>query len=174
MIIDLERFLKQERPRWAELQTMLDQLESRDQETLDLSSARRLHYLYERAGSDLGKLRTAGGEPELCRYLETIIARAYTLIHGRARRRRRLRPLHWLGRTFPRAVRRRWRAGALSVSIMLAGVLLGVIALRVDPTAKEELLPYGHGQMDPADRVAEEEQTGGAEIRGQETEFRCT
>jgi uncharacterized membrane protein SpoIIM required for sporulation len=40
---------------------------------------------------------------------------------------------------------------------MLVGSLFGGIALIADPEAKAVLLPYEHLQMDPAERVAEEE-----------------
>jgi uncharacterized membrane protein SpoIIM required for sporulation len=157
VIIDLDRFLGEERPRWDELGRLLDRIERMGMEDLALRDARRLHYLYERTGSDLVKIKTAAADPKLAAHLESLLARAYAQIHGRRRRATRIRPIHWLVRTLPRTVRRRWRAGALSVSVTLAGVLLGIILLQVNPDAKRTLLPFGHGEMDPSERVAEEE-----------------
>ncbi len=171
MIIDLDRFLREERPRWTRLAELLDGIERRGMEQLSLRDARELHYLYERTGSDLVKIKTAAADPKLAAHLESLLARAYSQIHGSRRHATRLRPIHWLIRTLPQTVRRRWRAGALSVTVTLAGALLGAILLSVNAEAKETLLPFGHGQMDPSERVAEEESEKDQGIEGREGAF---
>ena len=60
MILDLERFLAQERPHWQGLEHLLNRLEAGD--SLALEEARRLHALYERASADLARLDAS---PEL-------------------------------------------------------------------------------------------------------------
>jgi uncharacterized membrane protein SpoIIM required for sporulation len=56
--------------------------------------------------------------------------------------------------------RRRARAFALSSLVTVAGALFGAGAILVDPEAKAILLPFGHGEMDPSERVAREEAEG--------------
>lgn len=170
MIIDLDRFLREERPRWTRLAELLDHIERAGVERLSLRDARELHYLYERTGSDLVKIQTAAADPKLASHLESLLARAYVQIHGRRRRATRLRPIHWLGKTLPRTIRRRWRAGALSLAVTLGGALLGAILLSVNPDAKRHLLPFGHGEMNPSQRVAEEEE-GEPDVAGHEAPF---
>ena len=69
MIIDLERFITEERPRWNELERFLDRLANEAAYRFNMATARRFHYLYQRASSDLVKLGTYGAEPELLQYL---------------------------------------------------------------------------------------------------------
>src|SRR5216117_1693615 len=56
MIIDLEKFLADERPAWAELELSLKKLEEEPNLQLSLEQARRFHYLYQRASADLAAL----------------------------------------------------------------------------------------------------------------------
>ena len=50
-------------------------------EGLTFDEAQRLHYLYERTAADLGRLTTFASEPELTRYLESLMAKAYAELH---------------------------------------------------------------------------------------------
>ena len=58
MIIDLQKFSATERPAWQELEKLLDRIEGDPVFKLNLSQARRFHYLYERASADLARLVT--------------------------------------------------------------------------------------------------------------------
>jgi len=157
MIIDLEKFLAAERPHWAELETMLGRIEADLNAPLPLEQAARLHYLYERAASDLGKLATFASEPETRRYLESLVARAYGEIHETRSRRHRFAPLRWFAGTFPRTVRHHVRALALAVAVTLAGCLFGGGATLLDPGSRHVTMPFGHDRMTPGERVAREE-----------------
>src|SRR5262249_19465429 len=55
--------------------------------------------------------------------------------------------------------------------ITLAGCALGAFVIERDPEAKQALLPFGHGQMDPSKRVAMEEKRGEATVAGRQTSF---
>lgn len=171
MIVDLERFLREERPFWEELEGMLGRLEADLGCRLSLEEVRRLHYLYQRASADLARVATFSAEPATRRYLETLVARAYGHVHAGSEGRVRLRFGTWLLGTFPRTVRRHARALALSAALTAAGVLFGAGALLLDPRAKEVLLPFAHLQMDPAERVALEEAGAGRGAGGQQTPF---
>jgi uncharacterized membrane protein SpoIIM required for sporulation len=171
VIIDLRRFIETERPYWTELEAMLDRLDDQLADRLNVEQARRLHYLYERAAADLGRLTTFASEPELRAFLERIVARAYAHVHEQRRRMERFRPMAWLFGTFPRTFRRRVRAFWLSVALTLAGVIFGGVAVAVDPEAKAIILPMPHLQMHPSERVAQEERMEGRNMDGAMASF---
>jgi uncharacterized membrane protein SpoIIM required for sporulation len=171
MVIDLEKFVSAERPYWVELEALLGKLEADAGLRLDLKQLQRLHYLYERTSADLGKLVTFASEPETRRYLETLVARAYGEIHETREKPHRLAPLDWFFQTFPQTFRRHAGAFWLAVAITMVGVLFGLGAVALDAEAKGILLPFGHGEMDPAKRVAREERDGGKHLEGQKGTF---
>ena len=156
MIIDLEKFSAAERPVWQELEAMLNAVESSPSLRLGLDQARRLSYLYERTSADLARLVTFSAEPGLRRYLEALVARAYSEIHE-TRTRQRLAPLAWFLHTLPQTFRRHVKAFYLSLAITMAGCAFGALALAFDPESKGVIMPFAHLQGDPAERVAREE-----------------
>ena len=172
MIVDLERFIERERPLWDELEYVLDRLERTSGKGLDLAQAKRLHYLYERAAAALARIQTFSSDPDVREHLESLVARAYGLIHSAGRRQgRRFNPLTWFVGTFPRTVRRHWRALALATAVLLAGTLFGGAAVIYDPDSRHALMPFGHADMRPRDRVAQEEAAGGTRATGMKTAF---
>src|SRR5438552_11898195 len=58
MIIDLQRFIATERKHWAELESLLDKLESDPGFKLDLEQLKHFHHHYERTSADLAKVAT--------------------------------------------------------------------------------------------------------------------
>jgi uncharacterized membrane protein SpoIIM required for sporulation len=170
MIIDLPRFIAGERPYWTALEKQLERLEEQPEWRMPLEEARRFHYLYERASSDLARLATFASEPELRTYLENLVARAYGEIHE-TRQRQRFAPLRWFFYTLPQAFRRHVRAFWLSLAVTLAGCAFGALALALDPEAKPILMPFSHLLGDPADRVAAEEKMQSDALSGQKSTF---
>ena len=169
MIIDLPRFLAAERPSWTELDDALRRLEEEPDHRMTLDEAMRLHFLYQKVSADLVRLTTFASEPDLQRFLESLVARAYGEIHGARKRGARWRPFHWFFVQFPLVFRRRWRAFALSVLVTIVGITFGGFATALDPEAKSALLPgqFSHLSGDPAERVKEEEsETRGAHLEG--------
>ena len=174
MIIDLEKFVAAEQPHWRELETQLDALDfdRSARGALDLPRAERLHYLYQRAASDLARLATFSAESEVRRTLGALVARAYAEIHSHSGvSAERWQPLTWLTVSFPLAFRRHLQAFWLSVAATLLGVAFGGLALAVDPDAKTVILPFPHLLGNPADRVAEEEQGRGETLAGHKASF---
>lgn len=160
MIIDLENFISTGRPHWEELEQLLRRFETADANKT-ITDAQRLHYLYERVSADLNKLTTFANEPETRRYLENLVARSYSEIHAGRMRGQHFRPLHWFFNTFPRTFRKHIRAFQLTVVITLVGCVFGWFAVQLDPAAKSVLLPFGHGDRDPRERVQKEEERFG-------------
>src|SRR5262249_16594300 len=110
MIIDLQKFAAAERPYWTELESMLNRLESDPSHAMPLPQVRHFHYLYERTSADLARIMTFSAEPETRRYLEHLVARAYSEIHETREKQHRLAPASWLMRTLPQTFRRHTRA----------------------------------------------------------------
>jgi uncharacterized membrane protein SpoIIM required for sporulation len=171
MIIDLQKFSATERPVWKELEALVDRIESGASAKLTLEQARRLHYLYERTSADLAKLVTFSAEPELRRYLEALVARAYAEIHSTRHQRQRFAPGHWFLHTLPQTFRRHLKAFWLSLAITLVGCTFGAFALAFDPEAKSVIMPFEHLHGDPSDRVAEEEAAQQDRLVGGKTSF---
>ena len=73
MIIDLPRFIEQEKPYWNELEQWLERLETNPERALGLKQVERLHYLYERAASDLAGMRIRKRVPRPGRLVQVMV-----------------------------------------------------------------------------------------------------
>ncbi len=171
MIVDLKRFLSSEEPYWKELESVLKELETRVERNLSLDEAKRFHYLYQRASSDLVKLGAFPSEPRIRQYLESLVTRAYAEIHETRDKPRRLSPRTWLFKTFPQTFRRHIRAFAVAVIITIVGNAFGALAISLDPDSKEVLMPFSHLQGDPSKRVQYEESRTKDRLEGRRTSF---
>lgn len=158
MLIDIQKFIKTERPGWEELEAIIVSLEKHPLASLSLNEVRRFHYLYERVSSDLAKLSTFATEPETRRYLESLVARAYGQIHETRQKPDLTMPWKWLSRTFPRTFRRHIKAFYLSVAVTIVGTAFGGMLMAVDPTTKQYLMPFPGLNDSPSERVAQEEE----------------
>jgi len=171
MIIDLARFLSEERPHWSALEKALDQLERDPAHRMDLSETLRFHELYERASADLARIDTFASEPEFRRYLESLVARSYAEIHETREKRARFNPWRWFTEVFPRAFRRRLGAFWLSLAVTIAGCVFGGIAIRVDPEARDVIMPFPGLKESPAERVHREEAAKSDRLAGHKSTF---
>jgi uncharacterized membrane protein SpoIIM required for sporulation len=171
VIIDLERFIETERPHWMALETALKRLDSAATEPPDLEELLRLHALYKRASADLARVATFSAEPEIRRYLESLVSRAYGEIHETRPRPHRIAPLRFLAVTFPRTFRAHLRAFSVAVLLTLGGCALGGAAVVLDPEAKEALVPFEGLRESPAERVQREERTLRDRLSGRKSTF---
>lgn len=174
MIIDLQKFITEERPYWHELEDLLDQREGDPLYKANLAQLKRFHYLYQRASADLAKVMTLSAEADIRRYLEALVARSYADIHEIRSKATRFAPHQWFFQTFPQTFRRHLRAFVLSLTVTFIGVLFGGLALSVDPDAKAILMPFSHLRGDPSERVAQEEKSlnrGEDRLQGAKTTF---
>ena len=177
MIIDLEKFVAAEQGYWKELETHLELLENkRGRHTFTLPELERAYYLYQRAASDLARLATFSAEGDLRRSLGALVGRSYAELHSSTGW-RRPRDKHllwqWLTGTFPQTFRRHAQAFWVVVALTVLGASFGAIAVAIDPEAKPVILPemFAPLQGNPADRVAEEEKTGGTHMNGHQATF---
>lgn len=170
MILDLDQFIVRERPFWDELSAFLKSQDDDNHRELSLEEARRFHYLYQRASSDLVKMKTFAGEVESSQYLENLVARAYSRLHERRGSTIRFRPLNWLVNTFPNTFRRHWIAFVLALSVFLLGGGLGAGVMAIDPDKKMSFLGgFGHLAGSPSERVAKEEEKKFDSFEGRHT-----
>ena len=173
MIIDLPRFITAERPAWGELEAALRRLEREPDRRLTLAEAKRFHFLYQKVSADLARLATFASEPGLCRYLESLVARAYGEIHETRDRARKWRALSWFFVEFPLVFRRRLAAFVLSVAVTVLGMLFGGFAVALDDEAKDALVPaqFSHLMGTPRERVAREEAAKDDRMAGSHASF---
>jgi uncharacterized membrane protein SpoIIM required for sporulation len=171
MILDLQQFIVTERPRWDELEALLHRVEEDPGQRLSLEQTRRFHYLYDRAASDLLRISTFASSPEIVTYLENLVARAYGEIHETREPRQRFLFRRWLSRELPQTFRRHLHAFWLSLGLTVLGAVLGAGILRLDPDAKESILPFSHLMGKPSERVAEEEKNQGKHLEGVKATF---
>jgi len=171
MIVDLPRFISNERPFWTELEKLLDHLEAEPDAKMSLSQLQLFHQLYERAAAGLAKITTFSSEPETRRYLESLVSRAYSEIHETRDRQRRFYPLEWFLQTLPQTFRRHVGAFYFTVAITIAGCLFGGGAIAFDPDSKPVLMPFEGLMQDPAKRVQEEENSTYDRLHGMKTTF---
>ncbi|MCL4216996.1 MAG: stage II sporulation protein M [Candidatus Hydrogenedentes bacterium] len=166
MILNIERFIREERPYWDELEGQLESMARDMAHRSSLEQLKRFHYLYQRASAGLAKMNTYASEPELKAYLETLVARAYGEMHETRQRRTRLRPVHWFFVTFPCTFRRHLRAFTAVLLVTSVGAAFGCFALATDnERAKRILMPFEHLQGDPSERVAYEQNQDSNEDR---------
>jgi uncharacterized membrane protein SpoIIM required for sporulation len=171
MILNFEKFIAEERPRWERLDAMLRRLTDDPWRKLPLAEARELELLYQRAAADLARLSTYAAEPEARRYLENLVARGHAEIHGARGEGGRFRPVEWFARTVPRTFRRRLRAFWFAVALTVAGTGFGGAALALDPEAKQVLMPFDHLRGTPSDRVAREQAEQGQGLSDRKARF---
>jgi len=166
MIIDLPKFLSEEKKYWSELETRLNEIEKYPERRMTIEQTKRFHYLYQRTSADLAKVRTFASEPDILSYLESLTARTYCEIHESRKRQHRISPLHWFFVTFPRTVRRQSRTFVLSALIMFAGFAFGGLAVSFDTGARDAIIPLANLLGDPSERVKEEESVNDDHLKG--------
>jgi uncharacterized membrane protein SpoIIM required for sporulation len=171
MIVNLERFIAEERVHWDRLEAILDKLALDHWHALSLEEARELERLYQRASADLARLATFSAEPEARRHLESLVARGYAEVHGGKQESARFRPWRWMAQTLPQTFRRRSRAFLFSLIVTLIGVVFGGLAVAFDPEAKEVIMPFSHLLGDPSERVAKEESASADRLDGRKGRF---
>ncbi|MBM3785191.1 MAG: stage II sporulation protein M [Acidobacteria bacterium] len=171
MILDLPRFLAGARPVWEELEKRLADAENDPEATWDLPSAERFYRLYQQTSAHLAEVRHLTAERELGLYLENLVARCYARIYVRDGAGRRFSFMRWFTVSFPGAVRRHARALAFSVLIVVAGSVFGAAAVRFDKSAKAAIMPFGHADQTPSQRVKKELEDRGQNLAGKQARF---
>lgn len=163
MILDIDRFIRDEKALWSEFETQLDAF-TRGRHNLSVDEIKRFYYLYERVSEDLVKISTFSGEREIRTYLEKLVAQGYSYIHSDQRRKVDFSISKWVLETFPQTFRRNIRAYYLAFAVTMFGALFGGFATVLDSESKSAIIPeqFSHLNMTPDERVASEERKGAA------------
>ncbi len=171
MILDHRKYIEKEQTNWNNLDSLCKRIE--EDTFIELSSAelQEFYLLYRRTVSALAYLKSACAAQSLIVTLEELVGRAYAIIYSEKGSSRHLNWYSWFFKTFPKVFRRHIVAFALSCATMLMGTLFGVFVLNNNPGLKSELLPFGHGDMDPVKRVETEESSKGSNIKGHSGTF---
>ena len=172
MILNLDHFIKTEKPYWVELEGFLKLIEEEPRYKMDLKKAKRFHYLYQRIASGLSKVVTFASEKELALYLENLMSRSYAQIHQNAGVKERFRFFHWFLDTFPQTFRKHIGAFRLILLASLLGSIFGGAVLHFDPSSKPILLgPFSHLYGSPSERVKREESESRDNMNGVKKTF---
>lgn len=172
MILNLERFQAQARPRWQKLESLLATLEGRADRRLNAGEADQLQDLYAQVAADLNRVTHGALAPDLRQYLERLVARAYAELYFAPPSRSELwKPRRWLRifTAFPESFRRQSRYFALALMITLLGCTFGGLAVRYDPAAVDVLLPADY-LRNPGERVHQEEKGKGERLNSTQIE----
>ncbi|HUP59486.1 MAG TPA: stage II sporulation protein M [Thermoanaerobaculia bacterium] len=149
--MNIERFLADRRAVWDELDALLRQA---DEMELTRTQMHELVALYRRTCSDLNRARSYTASPEILGHLNQLTGRAYRTIYGAAHD----VPV-WssfaslVTREIPAAFRRERVYVLFAAAALLAGTLFGSIAVLVDPSNGQRLVPPMFFTERPRDRV---------------------
>lgn len=167
--MELAEFVELRRPKWADLERLLDRAERSGLKALTLDEARSLSRLYRTASSDLLWVRARAGAADVSGYLNDLVGRAYAITYpGRKLRPREI--VRFVTHGFPELIREEWRIIVASTLMFVAGAGFGWIGMMFDPDAAPYLVPSMHQKLDPTERVKKEEKNDGADI-GEQAAF---
>ena len=124
-------FRREREATWRELEALIARADAGGLKALSAAELARLPHLYRATLASLSVARSISLDQALIRYLESLIGRAYFVAYGsRAPLFAQLR--RFLVETWPAAVRRRWRALALSALITIIGAITAYVLTRHD------------------------------------------
>ena len=154
--MDLEAFIADRRPRWQQLERLLDLAEVTAEWQLGVERIQQLVQLYRQACSDLNQARSYTANPELLSYLNQLTGRGYRFVYRGTRRRGwREAVKEFFIHELPAAFRRERTSVIHAALAMSLGALLGLAAVIADPYNGQDLIPGEFFSASPRERVAE-------------------
>ncbi len=155
MVVNMlaEDFIAQHRHRWERLTALMNRAQS-SITALSAEELRELGHLYRQATSDLAVARRDFGQHPVCDYLNSLVARAHSMIY-RERGARMRYMLDFFTITFPRAFRATWGYTLASFLMFMLPALVGFGIAYHDPETLSLLIPGIEGVI--ADIRAERE-----------------
>lgn len=161
--MEMPEFIEARRPRWQQLESLLDKAEGSGLRTLELEEARSLGKLYRAVSSDLLWVRARSGSADVSEYLNDLVGRAYAITYP-GQRVRFADAWGFVSRGFPALLRQEWRMYAASLLLFLAGAGFGYLGMLADPDAAPYLVPEQHLKLDPVKRAADEARGEGMSV----------
>lgn len=167
--MEIVTFVETRRPRWVELERLLDKSEVTGLSSLSVAEARQLCKLYRAASGDLLWVRSRSAAAEVSEYLNDLVGRAYALTYP-GKRARISSVWHFVSRGFPETLRHEARVFLATVLLFAGGAGFGYVGMLVDRDAAPYLVPEEHLRLDPVKR-AEREAKGEVASADQQTAF---
>jgi uncharacterized membrane protein SpoIIM required for sporulation len=160
--VNIESFIARKRQRWRDLERLVDETEGLREANIPLPKIQEIVRLYRQVCSDLNQARSYTANPELLDRLNRISGRAYRFIY-RGGRPERLREAarRLILSEIPATFRREQRVIVSALVAMVAGVLVGAIALLADPANGRRLIPpqmYTENVRQQVERIEEGEE----------------
>lgn len=149
--MNIERFLGERRPIWDALDALLKRA---DDSTLSREEMHEMVELYRRTCSDLNRARSYTANAEVLGHLNQLTGRAYRFIYRASHQ----TPV-WatfvklITREIPAAFRRERIAVLVAASAFIAGTIFGSVAVLVNPSNGERLIPADFFSESPRERV---------------------
>lgn len=133
-------FVRKRSASWERLETLTARA-SRGTRRLGADELFELGRLYRSTTSDLAHARFAGLSPELCRYLNRLVARAHAEVYGPVVESGFARIRRFFSCTFPQEFRRSWRYVAICAALTLVFTLVSFVLVGRNPATAYALLP---------------------------------
>ncbi len=141
-----EGWLKERRPEWSRLETIIDRHYRRGPRRCGPADACDLTDLYQSACADLARLRSLKADPQMVDWLNRLVIRAHGQIYrgvpGRSFR---------LGRFFlveyPRLFRRTWKFTVVSLLLFVTSGLMAFVTVQNSPHTISDILGGGEGEF---------------------------
>jgi len=127
-----KRFREERQEVWKEMETMLQQIESRSVRGLTDEEIIKLPRLYRSTLSSLSVARATSLDQSVVTYLESLSTRAYYVIYG-SQQRFHDRIFRFFARDWPLAVQGAWKDIAASCLIFALGMLVGFVLVSHNP-----------------------------------------
>jgi uncharacterized membrane protein SpoIIM required for sporulation len=150
--MEIVAFVETRRPRWLELERLLDKSEALGLQSLSVSEARQLCRLYRAASGDLLFVRARSAAAEVSEYLNDLVGRAYAVTYP-GKKPRVSGAWTFVSRTFPRVLRRELPMFLAATLLFWAGAGFGYVGMLLDPDAAPYLVPDEHLKLDPVKRA---------------------
>jgi len=157
--MDLAHFINEKRPRWAQLEQLLQMAETQGLGVFSVQQGQELIRLYRLASSDLVWAQTHAGPSGIADYLNRLVARAYAQVSPR-KKLSWVALLRFLLEGFPKLFVREFSLFLLAVGLLGGGAGFGYLAAHFNPEMAHHLIPAEHVAVDPLERAAKEAARG--------------
>jgi uncharacterized membrane protein SpoIIM required for sporulation len=150
ILVNASRFRAAHEAEWQRLDALVSRIEKRSVKALSEDDLLALPLLYRSALSSLSVARETSLDRALIAYLEQLCTRAYFQIYGvPTSALRQLR--RFFARSWPAAMQALWRETLVAFLLTVAGVLVGYLLVRNDPSWFYGIIPDAMAQgRDPS------------------------
>lgn len=140
--MNIDTFIARRQERWQNLERLVDENEGVREADIPLPRIQEMVRLYRQVCSDLNQARSYTANPELLDRLNRVTGRAYRFIYrgGRPERFRKVAKRLVLNE-IPATFRREQRVIIFALAAMMAGVVVGIVALISNPDNGRRLIP---------------------------------